>query len=266
MVTPLAFCATAIATLFAQATVVRYSQGRKQHNRAWTIALALFALASAMLALGSSNGWDAPKFRAFFLFGAVLDVPWLALGTVYLLGPAKLARRVETGVWCFTGLAVGVLCSAPLHRAAITPSHIPDGKAVFGAWPRALAGVGSGVGATIVLVGAVWSAVRLLRHRDATPFAGRFAAANALIALGTIILGTTGTLKGVAGGKDEAFALGVAVGIAVIYAGFVLATPPRPPQPAVDTGESVAPAPRQSHDAPTPLPTRASAPVDTHAS
>ncbi len=232
MVAGLAFCATAVATLFAQATLVRFSQGRKAHNRAWSIALALFALASAMLALGATNGWDAPKFRAFFLFGAILDVPWLALGTVYLLAPLTLARRVETGVWCFTGLAVGVMCSAPLRRSAITINQIPDGKAVFGGWPRALAAVGSGLGATIVLVGALWSAVRLLRGRDQNAAAGRLAGANALIALGTIILGTTGTLKGVAGGKDEAFALGVAIGIAVIYAGFVLASPRRAAQTA----------------------------------
>src|SRR4051812_30835230 len=180
-----------------------------------------------MLALGAVNGWNTANFRAFYLFGAVLDVPWLALGTVYLLGSITFGRRVETAVWCFTGLAVGVMCSAPLHRSAITFSHIPDGKEVFGAWPRALAAVGSGVGATVVFVGAVWSAVRLVRAREHNDAARRLAGANALIALGTIILGSTGTLKGVAGGKDEAFALGVAVGISVIFAGFALATPRR---------------------------------------
>ena len=225
MVTGLALLATAIATLFAQATGVRYSQGRKPHNRAWTIALALFALASAMLVLGSTNGWEAPTFRAFYLFGAVLDVPWLALGTVYLLGSVELGRRSRPRCGAFTGLAVGVMCSAPLHRSAITFGSIPDGKVVFGAWPRALAGVGSGVGATVVFVGAVWSAIRLVRAREGNDVARRLAGANALIALGTLVLGTTGTLKGVAGGKDEAFALGLAIGIALIYAGFTAATP-----------------------------------------
>ncbi len=248
MVVSLALVATAIATLFAQATGVRYSQGRKPHHRAWTIALALFALASAMLTLGATNGWDAPKFRAFYLFGAVLDVPWLALGTVYLLGSTALGRRVETAVWCFTGLAVGVLCSAPLHRAAITVDQIPDGKAVFGAWPRVLAGVGSGVGATVVFVGAVWSAVRLVRAREGNDVARRIAGGNALIALGTLVLGSTGTLKGVAGGKDEAFALGVAVGIALIYAGFAVATP----RPARRATAPVAPVPAAPGAAPSP--------------
>jgi len=50
MVAGLAFLATAIATVFAQATGVRFTRKRKPHERAWTIALVLFALASASLA------------------------------------------------------------------------------------------------------------------------------------------------------------------------------------------------------------------------
>ena len=57
MVAGLAFLATAIATVFAQATGVRFTRKRTPHERAWTIALALFALASASLATGASTGW-----------------------------------------------------------------------------------------------------------------------------------------------------------------------------------------------------------------
>ena len=85
MVAGLAFLATAVATLFAQATGVRYSRSKAPHQGAWTFALALFALASAALATAASTGWDRGTFRAFYLLGAVLNVPWLALGTVYLL-------------------------------------------------------------------------------------------------------------------------------------------------------------------------------------
>ena len=88
MVAGLAFLATAVATVFAQATAVRWSRTRAPHQGAWTFALALFALASAALATGASTGWDG-TFRVFYLLGAVLNVPWLALGTVYLL----LGRR-----------------------------------------------------------------------------------------------------------------------------------------------------------------------------
>ena len=220
MVAGLAFLATAIATVFAQATGVRFTRGHKAHERAWTIALALFALASASLATGASTGWDRGTFRAFYLLGAVLCVPWLALGTVYLLAGTKAGHRVETGLILFSGFAVGVMLSTPIH-GAITPDGIPIGKEHFGVLPRVLAASASGVGATVVLVGAVWSAVRFARSR--AEGTSRLAAGNALIALGTLVLSSGGLVQG-AVGKDQAFALTLAAGIAVIYAGFAVAS------------------------------------------
>jgi hypothetical protein len=225
MVAGLAFLATAIATVFAQATGVRFTRRRKPHERAWTIALALFALASAALATGASTGWDRGTFRAFYLLGAVLCVPWLGLGTVYLLAGAVVGRRVETGLILFSGFAIGVMLSAPIH-GAIGPVGIPIGKDHFGVLPRVLAGVASGVGATVVLAGAVWSAVRFARSR--AEGTSRLAGGNALIALGTLVLSSGGLVQG-AVGKDQAFALTLASGIAVIYAGFAVASSvPRP--------------------------------------
>ena len=220
MVAGLAFLATAIATVFAQATGVRFTRYRKPHERAWTIALALFALASAALATGASTGWDKGTFRAFYLLGAVLCVPWLALGTVYLLAGTTAGRRAETALILFSGFAVGVMLSAPIH-GAIAPEGIPVGKDHFGVMPRVLAAAASGLGATVVLVGAVWSAVRFARSR--AEGTSRLAAGNALIALGTLVLSSGGLVQG-AVGKDEAFALTLATGIAVIYAGFAVAS------------------------------------------
>ncbi len=92
-------------TVFAQATGVRYSRTKAPHQGAWTFALALFALASAALATAASTGWDKGTFRVFYLLGAVLNVPWLALGTVYLLWGRALGNRVRTGLILFTGIA-----------------------------------------------------------------------------------------------------------------------------------------------------------------
>jgi hypothetical protein len=225
MVAGLAFLATAIATVFAQATGVRFTRRRKPHERAWTIALALFALASAALATGTSTGWDQGTFRVFFLLGAVLCVPWLALGTVYLLAGPVVGHRIETGLILFSGFAIGVMLSTPIH-GHIAPVGIPVGKDHFGVLPRVLAAVASGLGAMVVLGGAIWSAVRFARSR--ANGTSRLAAGNGLIALGTFVLSSGGLVQG-AVGKDEAFALTLASGIAVIYAGFAVASSvPRP--------------------------------------
>src|SRR3954471_5060110 len=112
MVAGLAFVATAVATLFAEATFKRWRQGRRPHEGAWTFALVLFALASAALATGASTGWDRGVFRVFYLFGAVLNVPWLALGTVYLLLGERAGRRLRAGLVFVSDLAAGVLLTA----------------------------------------------------------------------------------------------------------------------------------------------------------
>jgi hypothetical protein len=246
MVTGLAFLATAVASLFAEATLVRSTKRRTPHLAAWTVALAMFALASAALAVGVSTGWDKPTFRIFYLLGAVLDVPWLALGTVCLLLGADIGRRVRWFLVFFSGLATGVLLSAPM--AAVSGTEIPVGKDVFGTFPRVLAAAGSGIAALVILAGALWSALRYARDRS-TPGHARLAGANALIALGTLILSSGGLVQG-AVGHDEAFTLSLAVGISVIYAGFLVAesrSSRRSSLPATDRGSSSTTSMRDGH-------------------
>jgi hypothetical protein len=221
MVAGLAFLATAVATVFAQATGVRYSRSLAPHQGAWTFALALFALASAALATAASTGWDQGTFRVFFLLGALLNVPWLALGTVYLIAGRRIGDRVRSGLLVFTGVCIGVMFAAPIHGVIAPFGGIPVGKDHFGALPRVLAGVGSGVGALVVFAGALYSAVRFARRR--VPGTGPLAGGNALIALGTLVLSSGGLLQGVIG-QDQAFVISLAAGIVVIYAGFVVAS------------------------------------------
>ena len=138
---------------------------------------------------------------------------------------------MHLGLLVFSGFAAGVLLSAPMEQ--VSGTAIPVGKDVFGALPRILAAVGSSVAAAVIVAGAVLSAVRY--GRDRAPGHARMAAANALIAAGTLVLSSGGLVQG-AIGHDEAFTLSLAIGITVIYAGFVLAgsgreaRPQRPPR------------------------------------
>jgi hypothetical protein len=221
-----------VATLFAQATLVRYTKDKRPQDLAWTISLAMFALASAALATGVSTGWDNGLFRIFFLLGAVLTVPWLALGTVYLLAGEVVGNRVRAWLIGLSGLSIGIVLFAPT-RTAVSGHELPTGTDVFGVAPRVLAGVGSGVAATVIIAGAIWSAVRVVRRRSPalgtaqrSPEAGRrLVAGNLLIALGTLVLSASGTLAGRLG-KDRAFALTLVVGIGVLFAGFLVASSP----------------------------------------
>jgi hypothetical protein len=215
----LAFAATAVASLFAEATFVRWTTRRTSHLAAWTVALVMFAGASAALAVGVGTGWDTGTFRVFYLLGAILNVPWLALGTLYLVFGTVIGRRVRPWLLVFSGLAAGVVLAAPM--APVSGREIPVGSDVFDAFPRVFAAIGSGVGAVVILGGALWSGFRYARDRSG-PRWGRLAAANGLIALGTLVLSSGGLVQGIVG-HDEAFTLSLAVGITVIYSGFLVA-------------------------------------------
>ena len=231
MVFALAAVATLLASLFAMATFQRAAAGRGPHQAAWTVALVLFAAASAALAVGTSTGWDPGTYKVFYGCGAILSVPWLALGTVFLLFGGAVGRRVRGGLVFYSGLAVGALLLAAMDP--VSGTEIPVGKDVFTqVLPRVLAAVGSGLGATVIIVGALWSLVQLLRAAD-VPGRGRLACANALVALGTLVLSSGGLVQGFVG-HDEAFALSLAVGIAVIYTGFLVADGSRVRSPSAE--------------------------------
>ena len=104
----LAAAATLIALAFACSTFDRWLARRRRYDLAWSIALAMFTVASAALWLGSSAGWSGPTFRVFFLFGAILNVPYLALGTVYLLGSQRTGDRVAVAITAVAIFSAGV--------------------------------------------------------------------------------------------------------------------------------------------------------------
>ena len=245
-----------VATAFALSTFERWLAGRApgqlagrpsarhqlagrpsaRHQLAWTIALACFAVAAFALAFGATHGWSDVSFRVFYLFGAILNVPFLALGTVYLLGGERKGDVVAAGVVVVLAFATGVIAVAPL-KAPIPADRLVQGSEVFGALPRVLAALCSALPALVIFVGAVWSALR--RHRVAS---------NVLIALGTLVLSSSGLLNSVLGEMD-AFAVTLVIGVTILFGGFLVAT--------TGTATSAGPAAGASR------PTRAAAPRRT---
>lgn len=215
----LAAAATLIAIAFMFSTLDRWLRRRRPHELAWSVSLGFFALGSAALWFSESVGWSLGSFRLFYLAGAVLNVPWLALGTVYLLGGQRLGERVQWWLVLLSGLSAGIVLFAPTHTG-VSGSELPTGKDVFGVAPRVLAAVGSGVAALVIIGGAAWSVWRMVRASTPQP-KGRVLG-NVLIATGTLVLSASGSLAGRLG-KDRSFAITLLVGIAVLFAGFLVA-------------------------------------------
>jgi hypothetical protein len=225
----LAASAALVAVAFCLSTLDRWLRRRRPHELAWTVSLALFAVGSLALWWAEAAGWSRGTFRVFYLAGAVLNVPWLALGTVYLLAGEKVGHRVRWWLVFLSGLTVGIVGFAPT-KVAVSGDELPTGKDVFGVAPRVLAAVGSGLAAVVIIAGALWSAWRVWRGRvpslgaERTVSApGRLALGNVIIAIGTVVLSASGTLAGRLG-KDRAFAITLLVGIAALFVGFLVAS------------------------------------------
>ena len=85
--------AAVVATVFAWRLGARFARRRRAVEGHWTVALAMFAVASAAMFLGVARGWTAAEFRLYWLFGAVLNVPYLFLGELQLLIRRRSLRR-----------------------------------------------------------------------------------------------------------------------------------------------------------------------------
>lgn len=193
--------------------------------------MALFAVAAASLWWAGARGWSEASFRVFFAFGAVINVPWLALGTVYLLGGPSVGRITTRVLLVFSGFAAGVVAVAPM-RGSVPSDALPKGRDLFGIVPRVLATVGSALPALVIFVGAAWSAWRVVRGSTPTVTASAkrqvgsarmLAAGNVLIALGAATLSASGSLAGRLG-DDTAFAVTLLTGITILFAGFLVAS------------------------------------------
>src|ERR671923_1575994 len=94
--------AAAASAAFATAVLRQYAARRRPYQLGWGVGLAMFAIASLALLVGVAAGWTPAGFKVYYLFGAMLNVPWLALGTVSLLAGPLARRAYVAGLLLFT--------------------------------------------------------------------------------------------------------------------------------------------------------------------
>jgi len=204
-----------VAAVFALVVLRQYGGHRKTYQLTWATGFAMFAIAAFAGFLAQSGGATETEYRLFYLFGAILNVAWLALGTMYLLAPRR---------WADVALVVVVVLSlAAAYAVVAAPVDLDAAKAGRPAYPngslaRILAAVGSGVGSIVLIGGALWSAWVFLRRRHN----GRRAVANVIIAAGVLIVAAGGTaaFTGLGGVLEYTNLLG----LSVMFAGFLLIT------------------------------------------
>jgi hypothetical protein len=210
--------AAGVSGVFASILFRGWKATPRPHLLAWSVALAMFAIASGAAATGMLAGWSAPSFRTYYLFGAILNVPVLALGTMHLLAPEREARLATSVVVLLSISAVIAVLGAELDTAALRTSGIPSGSEVMPPGPRVVSRYYSFAGFFVVVGGALWSAWRLARSRQA--HLKRLAGANALIATGTFIVAVASGFARY--GRGVIFAVGLFFGVSVMFLGFLM--------------------------------------------
>jgi hypothetical protein len=219
----LPIAASVVALAFGVHLLVRAGRRRTWHEAVWGVALLMFAAASGALAFGVADGWSSAEFRTYWLFGAVLNVPYLALGEVYLLARRPwLGHLVLVVLLAASAWAAGEVRSAPVDTDVLETERFFAGREVLGedAPARTLAFVYSYAGTAVLVLGILWSALAMRGRPD---LRGRLYGAL-LIALGALIV--AGGSAFAAAGSFAGFSLTLAVGVTVMYWGFLTATRP----------------------------------------
>ena len=175
--------------------------------------VALSAVAAFNGFLARTGGATDVEYRLFYLFGAIANVAWLALGTVFIVAP-RYGRAALAAVLALSVVSSYAVFATPVDIAVAvdTGKGFPDGSL-----PRILAAIGSGVGSLVLIGGALWSAWVFLRRRDQ----GRRALANAVIAVGVFIAAAGGTAAFT--GASGILELTNLIGVSVMFVGFLLA-------------------------------------------
>lgn len=203
----------------------------RPHVNAYAAGITLFALASWALAIGVAFGWQPWSYKVFFLFGAILNIPLLALGSMFLVAGPRSARTFGGFVAVLSLWSTITIGFAPLS-SEFPQGLIPAGSESF-LWRiyPALAGVGGGVGAIVLAVLAVVSIFRFWK-RDR-----RLVGGNAMILGGTIAAAVGGSslaFLGEAGG----FAISLLLAVSLIWGGYRTASGrrrPATPSPVADS-------------------------------
>ncbi|MEX0658900.1 MAG: hypothetical protein WD080_07170 [Egibacteraceae bacterium] len=199
-----------VAGAFSAELARQWRARRRHHALAWSLSLALYAAGMVALAAGFGLGWSPASFAVYWITGALLNVPLLAVGQLHLLDSKRAALW-----WTIAGLAtvwsVAAVALTPVEvgvlAAADGAGGIPGGQEAFaGGLAYQVLRPMTILGALVVVVGSVYSGLRARRY------------GILLIALGVAVSATSSRF--LAAELDHLVALVLAVGVTVMYAGF----------------------------------------------
>jgi hypothetical protein len=208
--------AACLCLVLAWSMLRRFAARRRLHELIWGATFGAFGLAAGTELYAGIFGWTPPLVRLYYLAGASLSVDFLALGTLVLLVPRRIA---------LVALGVVLVQSAFMIFLVMRSSVDPEAVRVAG-WSalardgslRALALTINVLGTLTVLIGTFGSAY------------AQWVGGNGSRALGVLLIGL-GTLTVATGASltryGHHFLYGpMVLGLLLIFAGYQRATAP----------------------------------------
>lgn len=213
-----AIAASLISAAFAVVVFIRFRMSGRPAFAAWTAGLAIFAAAAGCQAVGEHFGFSAPIFRAFYLLGGVLGVIWLSMGTLFLLAPRRLAGRTTAILGIVTVLLAVDAALVPVDTSRLDTAAGVLGDAIAHGSLLQLGAVILNILGTLILVGgSAWSAYRLIRDHGGVDRV----VCNVLLTAGAFVIAAGFSAAKLAGGSLDTLGVYEAVGIAVMFGGFL---------------------------------------------
>jgi len=211
----LALLAALAATGFAADLWLDYRRRRRPHITAFGAGMTMFAIATWAFYLGLTLGWTGSIYRTFYLFGAILNIPFLALGSMFLVVGRRSGHVMAIALGALT--AISTTLTATVEFANPLPeTGVPHEVFASGFGPRLFAIIGGATGSTILVILALVSAFRFWRKNRNIVWG------NLLIVAGTVAAASGGT--GLALGESSAFAVSLLTAVTLIWAGYRVAS------------------------------------------
>lgn len=204
-----------VGVAFGAFVLRQYLARRRPHQLAWAFALGLFGWAALAESLGILAGWSDGLYRAYYLFGGILNVGWLAVGEVYVLAPRRAGHAAAAVMGAIT---VAALVAVALSRtdAGLLRESIPARGAISAPAAPVFPLVTNLVGSVVLIGGAAWSA--WTGYRRSAPWTR--VAGLALIAAGAFVVAGTHSLAQ-ARGLYAVQPVGEACGIVLMFLGYL---------------------------------------------
>ncbi|HSJ84184.1 MAG TPA: hypothetical protein VLA91_10250 [Acidimicrobiia bacterium] len=192
-----------------------YRRRPRPHIAAFGTGMSMFAVATMAFYLGLTIGWSGPLYRTFYLFGAILNIPFLALGSMFLVVGKRSGHAMAIALGALTAISA-TLTATVAFANPLPDTGVPHDIFASGFGPRLFAIIGGATGSTILIALALVSALRFWKKNRSIVWG------NLLIVGGTLAAASGGT--GLALGESSAFALSLLAAVTLIWAGYRVAS------------------------------------------